>query len=70
MYIDKFLKLKTLTQLEDELTAIIFWKGVNLAMKDLLKHHLLTLSLDRNDKLNTKKVKGNNGPRKKDPKVQ
>ncbi|KAJ9080424.1 hypothetical protein DSO57_1025173 [Entomophthora muscae] len=45
-YIDKFLKLKTLTQLKDKLTAMIFQKGVNLAMKDLLKHYLPTLSLE------------------------
>ncbi|KAJ9087694.1 hypothetical protein DSO57_1030618 [Entomophthora muscae] len=45
-YIDKFLKLKTCTQLEDKLAVIIFQKGVNLAMKDLLKHHLPTLSLN------------------------
>ncbi|KAJ9083095.1 hypothetical protein DSO57_1038115 [Entomophthora muscae] len=44
-YIDKFLKLKAHTQLEDELSAIILRKGVNSAMKDLLKHHLPTLSL-------------------------
>ncbi|KAJ9087687.1 hypothetical protein DSO57_1030723 [Entomophthora muscae] len=44
-YIDKFLKLKTFTQLEDELATIIFRKGVNLAMKDLLKHHPPTLIL-------------------------
>ncbi|KAJ9072260.1 hypothetical protein DSO57_1029488 [Entomophthora muscae] len=45
-YINTFLKLKMHTQLEDELSAIIFRKGVNSAMKDLLKHHPPTLSLE------------------------
>ncbi|KAJ9057958.1 hypothetical protein DSO57_1017609 [Entomophthora muscae] len=45
-YIEYFLKLKKHTQLEDKMVTILFQKGVNPTLRDLLKHHPPTLSLE------------------------
>ncbi|KAJ9062911.1 hypothetical protein DSO57_1005713 [Entomophthora muscae] len=45
-YINDFLKLKACTQLEEKIAAIIFRRGVNTALQDLLKYHLPTLRLE------------------------